>query len=207
MPITHAFVSGKGDGADTTLVRPVDWNAAHAGGITKTAAATIAAGPDETWLVLAANSADITGLTLTTVMEITALPVGRYWFDCHLIFQTTVNTTGIGVAVNFTGTSTQRLFECKWSDTLATATTGGVLNASAVVAGNCRGSQVSILNNTLIGTVRVSVQTANTDHLMNISGMLVVSVAGALQIKLEAELAALVCRAMQGSTLILRKFS
>jgi len=31
MPITHAFVSGIADGADTTLVRPVDWNATHLG--------------------------------------------------------------------------------------------------------------------------------------------------------------------------------
>ncbi len=31
MALTHTFVSAKGDGADTTLVRPVDWNAAHAG--------------------------------------------------------------------------------------------------------------------------------------------------------------------------------
>lgn len=27
--ITHAFVSAKGDGADTTVVQPSDWNAAH----------------------------------------------------------------------------------------------------------------------------------------------------------------------------------
>ena len=29
MGITHPFVSGKSDGADATLVRPSDWNAAH----------------------------------------------------------------------------------------------------------------------------------------------------------------------------------
>ncbi len=29
MGITHTFVSGIADGADETLVRPVDWNAAH----------------------------------------------------------------------------------------------------------------------------------------------------------------------------------
>lgn len=29
MPITHAFVSGKSDGGDTTLVRPSNWNADH----------------------------------------------------------------------------------------------------------------------------------------------------------------------------------
>jgi|WetSurMetagenome_2_1015567.scaffolds.fasta_scaffold573469_1 hypothetical protein len=29
MPITHAFVSPKGDGGDTTLLRPSNWNASH----------------------------------------------------------------------------------------------------------------------------------------------------------------------------------
>ncbi|PJB49391.1 MAG: hypothetical protein CO103_05925, partial [Chloroflexi bacterium CG_4_9_14_3_um_filter_45_9] len=31
MAIKHTFVSAKTDGADTTLVRPVDWNADHTG--------------------------------------------------------------------------------------------------------------------------------------------------------------------------------
>jgi len=31
MAIKHAFTSPKADGADTTLVRPVDWNADHVG--------------------------------------------------------------------------------------------------------------------------------------------------------------------------------
>ena len=30
MAITHAFVNPKSDGGDTTIVRPSDWNAAHA---------------------------------------------------------------------------------------------------------------------------------------------------------------------------------
>ena len=33
MAIKHAFVSGVGDGADASLVRPSNWNAAHAGDI------------------------------------------------------------------------------------------------------------------------------------------------------------------------------
>ena len=29
MGVTHTMVSGKSDGADASLVRPSDWNAAH----------------------------------------------------------------------------------------------------------------------------------------------------------------------------------
>ena len=36
MAIKHAFTSPKTDGVDTTLVRPVDWNADHIGRISST---------------------------------------------------------------------------------------------------------------------------------------------------------------------------
>ena len=181
--------------------------------VKRAANSTVAAGPYTTRLVLAANSADITGLTLTTVMSITAIPIGRYYFRCQLVFQTTATTTGIGTAVNFTGTLTQFRVVNKWVDTLATATTGGVVTSGAgagtggVAAGNVYGSHAGGVLDTLIGAVNVTVQTANTDHLMIIEGFFVASVAGDLQIKLEAELAALVCRAMQGSYLELIKLS
>lgn len=181
--------------------------------IKRTAAATTAAGEFITWLVLAANSGDITGTTLTTVMTITGVGIGRYYFRCQLVFQTTATTTGIGVAVNHTGTLTQFVAVNKWVDTLATATTGGVAAGGAgagtggVAAGNVYGSHSSNTVNTLIGAVNVTVQTANSDHLMIIEGFIVVSVSGNLEIKLQAELASLVCRAMQGSFLELKKLS
>ena len=181
--------------------------------VKRAAAATVAAGNYTTQLVLAANSGDITGTTLTTVMTITAVDIGRYYFRCQLVFQTAAATTGIGVAVNHTGTLTQFGVVNKWVDTLATATTGGVVRDGAgagtggVAAGNIYGSHASATKNALIGAVNVTVQTANADHLMIIEGFFVVSVSGDLEIKLQAELAALVCRAMQGSFLELKKLS
>ena len=181
--------------------------------IKRAAGSTMAAGEFISWLVLSANSADITGLVLTTVMEMTGVGVGRYYFRCQLVFQTTATTTGIGVAVNHTGTLTQFNVVNKWVDTLATATTGGVVTSGAgagtggVAAGNVYGSHAGRALDTLIGAVNVTVQTVNTDHLMIIEGFFVVSVTGSLQIKLEAELATLVCRAMQGSFLELKKLS
>jgi stage V sporulation protein SpoVS len=157
--------------------------------------------------VLAANSADITGTTLTTVMTITGVGVGRYTFKCQLIFQTTATTTGIQVAVNHTGTTTQFAVLNRWVDTLATATTGGVTGAGAVAAGNVHGSHSTRTKNVGIGAVNVSVDAANADTIMTIEGFMVVSVSGSLEIKLAAELAALVCRAMQGSFLELKKLS
>jgi len=175
--------------------------------ITKAAAATVAAGPNITQLVLAANSSDITGLTLTTVMAITGVGVGRYHFKCQLIYQTTATTTGVGVAVNHTGTTTQFFVEKRLSSTGGSAATNAATQVATTATGNLYESQGSRTKNTLIGAVSVSVDAANSDMMMTIEGGFVVSVSGDLEIKLEAELASLVCRAMQGSFLELKKLS
>lgn len=182
--------------------------------ILKRAAGTsTAAGEFMTWLVLSANSSDITGTGLVTVMTITGVGVGRWYFRCGLVFQTTATTTGIGTAVNHTGTTTQWTTINYWVDTIATATTGGMRNSGTgagtggVAAGNTMGSHASIAKNTLIGAVNIDVQTANSDHMIIIEGSFVVSVTGSLEIKLQAELASLVVRAMQSSYLELQKLS
>lgn len=173
----------------------------------RVAAATTAAGDFLTWLVLAANSADITGTGLTTVMSITALPVGRYAYKCQLVYQTTATTTGIDVAVNFTGTATQFVVEARYSGTLNTATDAAASEVGANVAGSAYSSQGSRTKNAIIGAGTISVDAINSDMIMVIEGFLVVSVTGDLEIKLAAEAAALVTRAMQGSVLELHRLS
>jgi len=175
--------------------------------IKRVAGSTTVAGEFMTWLVLAANSSDITGLTLTTVMSITAVPVGRYHFKCQLIYQATATTTGKGVAVNFTGTLTQFVVEERQATTGGSAATNAPTEVGATSTGNLYEAQASRTKNTLIGAVSVSVDASNTDMICTIEGFLVVSVQGDLEIKLEAELAALVVRAMQGSFLELKKLS
>ncbi len=53
----------------------------------------------------------------------------------------------------------------------------------------------------------MSVDAQNADMLAILEGFMVVSVTGTLEIKMRAELSALVVRAMQGSVLELRKLS
>jgi hypothetical protein len=173
----------------------------------RTAAATVAYGDFMTWLVLAANSTDITGTGLTTVMSITGIPTGRYHFKCVLIYQTTATTTGIDVAVNFTGTLTQFLPEHRFASTGQTAATAAASQTANNAAGNTYEAQGTRTLNAVIGSGSVSVDAANTDMMSTIEGFMVVSVSGDLQIKLAAESAGLVCRAMQGSFLELKKLS
>ena len=172
--------------------------------------ATIAAGEYETWLVLDANSADITGLTYTAVMSMTSVGVGRYYYKCQLVYQTTATTTGINLKVNHTGTLTQFYNEARVpTGGGAAANKAAVNTGQASVAGLIEG-EAGIVKDVAIGTestFTVSVAQANSDHVVMIEGFLVVSATGTLEIKLAAELAALVVRAMQGSFLELKKLS
>ena len=175
--------------------------------VTKAAAATVAAGADLTWLVLAANAADITGTTLTTVMTMTGVGVGRYAFMCQLIYQTDATTTGIDVAVNHTGTTTQFIAGTRFSSTGGSAATAAATTAGASATGNLYEGQDIRTKNAIIGAGTVSVDAANSDMMMKIEGFFVVSVSGDLQIKLAAEAVSIVVRAMQGSFLELKKLS
>jgi hypothetical protein len=178
-----------------------------ADGITRAAAATVAAGPLTTWLVLADNSSDITGTALTTVMSITGVDAGRYWFSCSLVYQTTALTTGIDVAVNHTGTTTQFGADHRFTSTGTTASTGAATQIAAGATGAIREAQGTRTKNAIIGAGTVSVDTINADMRSTIEGFFVVSVTGTLEIKLAAEAAGLVARAMQGSFLELKKLS
>jgi hypothetical protein len=176
----------------------------------KDANTTIAAASDITWLTLAANSGNITGTGLTTVMSITGVGAGRYYFYCMLIYQATATGTGMNVAVNHTGTVTGFVAEARVITTGAAATTKAASQAAqATLLGMVEGEGTRTLNAAIgtAGNFVISVDAANSDMLCFIEGSLIVSVSGTLEIKLAAEAAALVVTARQGSHLELRKLS
>lgn len=173
----------------------------------RAAGVTVVAGEYITWLVLAANSSDITGVTLTTVMTITGVGAGRYYFHCQLVYQASATTTGMQVAVNHTGTLTQFVAEKRTATTGTSAATAAASEATAGATGNLYEAQGERTKDTIIGSVTVSVDAANSDMLVEIEGFFVVSASGDLQIKLAAEAAGLIVRAMQGSFLELKKMS
>lgn len=172
----------------------------------RTAAATTAAGPFTTWLVLAANSADNATTTLATVMTITGVGVGRYYFQCQLIYQTTVTTTGIDVAVNHTGTLTQFVAEHRHAGTGTTASTAAASEIATGATGAIYEAQGTRTKNAFIGAGTASADTINADMISTIEGFFVVSVTGSLEIRLASE-SIVAVRAMQGSFLELKKFS
>jgi hypothetical protein len=83
MPITHAKVSSKSDGADTSVVRPSDWNANHVGVAT---ARYIRTSADYTTASASFSDVDGTNMALTITTEARRVLVG-------LVGSSTVNNT------------------------------------------------------------------------------------------------------------------
>lgn len=178
--------------------------------IKRVAGTTTPAGDFTTWLSLAANSGSITGTTFVTVMEITAVDVGHYHFRCQLIYQTTATSTGINVAVNHTGTTTAFACEARFVSTGGTAATKAATQAAQGTTLGMYEAEGTRTEDAAIGTLSnfiISVDAANSDMIVTIEGYFIVSVSGNLQIKLSAELAALVCTARAGSHLELMKLN
>lgn len=173
--------------------------------VKRAAGTSIAAGQFLTWLVLAADSSDLT--TLTTVMTITGVGVGRYHFYCQLIYQTTFTTLGHGVAVNHTGTTTQWVVERRYASTGGSSATASGTEEGASATGNAYESQGERTKAQLIGIATLNVDAADTDMISTIEGFFVVSVSGDLEIKLQSEFGTGGCIARQGSFLELEKLS
>lgn len=176
----------------------------------RAAGATTAAGDYETWLVLSANSGSITGTAFVTVMEITSVGAGRYWFRCELIYQTTATTTGINVTATHTGTTTTWIMRAGFPTTGGSAATKAATSVAQATTLGLWETEAELTKGNAIGTVSnfiISVNAANTNQIVVIEGSFVVTVSGDFQIRLSAELAALVCTAREGSFLELKKLS
>jgi len=168
----------------TTVAATTEWHVSEAGTdkaldvsqlsgyiVKRTAAATMAAGEYVSWLVLAANSSDITGTGFVTVMDMTGVGVGRYHFKCQLIYQTTATTTGINVTATHTGTTTQWYMEGRFNTTGGAAANKTATNTAATGATGLYEAEASIVKGSAIGTLGnfvVTVVTANSDLMVTI---------------------------------------
>jgi hypothetical protein len=175
--------------------------------VTRIAGNSGAAGPFTTWQNLTANSADNTSnVTPTVVMTTTGVGAGTWKFKYTLIYQTAVTTTGIGIFVNHTGTVGQ--FASVWyqADVSATASTAVGLDVSNVASGQCLSAKVEATINTMsVTSISVGVVTANTDILVILEGIAVVTATGDLQLKIRSEVNTSAVRLMEDSLLELIK--
>lgn len=200
---------GTGTADTTTFLRgDRSWAVPPGGGtgasLTRIAGSSGAAGADLTWQRLTANSADITSTTLTVVMTTTGVGVGTWKFKYTLIYQTAATTTGIGLAVNHTGTT--GLFSSVWHqvDVAATASTGVGDGITAAAIGGVIGAHAERVKNTAT-VASVGVDVINSNIMVILEGIIVVTVSGSLELKLKTEVSGSAVRLMADSMLELNK--
>ena len=125
-----------------------------------------------------------------TGLDIVGLAPGVYQFTYYVIYQAAATTTGVRFDVNFTGTVTRFVWNQRWVIGTSAASTDAP-DQDHVAAG---AGVVSAFSSRAKGTAgrgtTLSVDTANADMLMIIEGIMVVTVAGDLQLYHGSEVAA-----------------
>lgn len=170
--------------------------------VTRIAGSSGAAGADITWQNLTANASTITSTTPAVVMTTTGVGAGTWMFDYVIIYQTAATTTGIGLSVNHTGTTgtfaSQRVFQ-------QTASTSGTADqATTDNGGEDIGGKGERVKNT-VSSSSAGVDTANSNVMERLYGMVVVTVSGSLELKVNTEVAASGVTVQADSLLMLYK--
>jgi len=165
-----------------------------------------AAGARETWQNLTANSANCTTTALcAAAMTTTGVGVGTWKFVYTFIYQTAATGTGIAFGINHTGTVGKMRAAWRHTTTGTTATTGIGDSAAATNAGQTVEGKSGLTLNAVLGSASAGVDTANTDILAVLEGIIVVTASGDLELKLGSESAGTAVRLMADSTLELKK--
>lgn len=147
----------------------------------------------------------------TTGTEVTGLSVdlepGTYRFELALILRSAATATGASLGINFTGTHTALVATMEYPSTGAAASTGVADDDSA---GNVDQLYEAFVTRTESTTAPdlgplTGVAAANVDHYVTVNGIIVVTVAGQLELWAASEVAASEIRLQAGSSLILTR--
>ncbi len=162
-----------------------------------------AAGDFVTHQYLSSNALANALTVLVTVMTTTGVGVGTWRYRYAVIYQSSSLTTGVGFAVNHTGTATTFVSHSQFVSTGGAAATGTADGVAAVVAGQLVEGKSERAINTM-SSATAGVDTINANCLIEISGIIVVSATGSLELKHSSELAAST-QVMENTTLELTK--
>lgn len=151
---------------------------------------------------LTADASSNSTTTLADIMTTKGLAIGKYVFIYWIKYQSAATTTGVKFAINFSGTAT---FVGRWTyQTTGTAASSGAAD-NDTTAGTFQlieGWSERALN-TDMGPSG-SVDTANSDMLAILEGMLIVTAAGDLVLR-HASSTAAASTVKAGTTLLLIK--
>lgn len=130
-----------------------------------------------------ATMAKVTGLDLS-------LGIGTYIVQYFLRYQSQALTTGVRFSVNYTGTSPVFVFNMRWVDASATASTAAPDQDEILTTGAVVGAFAARLKSTLGWGTTISVDSVNADMLMIVEGLVQATSAGDLQLYHASEVAA-----------------
>jgi hypothetical protein len=156
---------------------------------TKGFPAVFALGTSHTLAATAAT--EVTGLGPCTLVP------GTYYYTYELIVQSSATATGIGLGINFTGTAAVRTIRLVFPSTGTTAITGVMDDVGANT-----GQIMEHITQTAFSTIAPNmITTANANVPVTITGILVVTVSGDLELWHSSETAANTS-VMAGSSLV-----
>lgn len=148
-----------------------------------------AAGSYKTLQRLSSNATTNSTTTLATVMTTTGLAAGTYQFKYSIIYQAGATTTGVDFALTFaTGTVTKVVMMTSFISSGGAAAAATATQATTNTANLAEGKAARALA-TKVGA-SLGVDTLNANMLVTLEGVLVVSVAGDLNLQHASEVAA-----------------
>ncbi len=147
-----------------------------------------------------------TALTKVTVIDM-PLTAGTYVFQYYVTYRSNQLTNGIRLAVNYSGTNGAFVWNTRWSDLSALASTAVPDQDNIGAAGHVGGTFASRAKSSTTRGTTLSVDTINADMLIIIEGVFIATGSGNLELWHGSELAtaAYTTSVMPGTSVIVTK--
>jgi hypothetical protein len=118
-----------------------------------------------------------------TGLELANLQPGTYVIQYVLAVESATTTVGLGLGINFTGTATLSLIRREEATTGATGATGILDDDANILTGSLLEARAkTTFSTTTPNTLNTGVATANADCMITMTILLVVTVAGNLEL-------------------------
>jgi len=156
---------------------------------------------------LSADEAPTSAIAMVRVsgMDVAGVASGMYTFEYYVRAQFAAAGQSIKFAVNHTGTTTSFMYNFQYGCAASTASTGSITQAQNTTAGRVWSNQSTRVKNATLGP-ETNIDVINSDILFKISGMMIVTVSGDLQLFVGAESGTSGnITIMNGTSLVLKK--
>ena len=135
---------------------------------------------------LVLNTADNAVTTVETVLNVTSVLAGTYFFEYYIVWRSGATGTGASFAVDYSGTVTRMRATRHYQSTGTTAATGVSDGVAATLTGNLVEHMSTNADNGALGP-NTGVGSTTEDQFDHIRGIMVVSTGGTLSLTMTGE--------------------